>query len=237
MTGPVPLGASDFAWSARIVHAERIGVVDEPGFPGGLGTLTYAEVMARCDGMVAAFERAGVGIGERVAIVSPNAAKLLVALYAVTGSGRVLVPINFRLGAEEVGYIVEDSGASLLLVDPELDERLETVGAPRRVVMDGEADAELFSPADREVEWPVVPEEAPATINYTSGTTAAPKGVVLSQRSLWLNAVTGSWAFGLGPGDRYLHTLPIFHVNGWGLPMAAAAAGVPNVVLREVRGP
>jgi acyl-CoA synthetase (AMP-forming)/AMP-acid ligase II len=103
--------------------------------------------------------------------------------------------------------------------------------------MDGEADAELFSPADREVEWPVVPEEAPATINYTSGTTAAPKGVVLSQRSLWLNAVTGSWAFGLGPGDRYLHTLPIFHVNGWGLPMAAAAAGVPNVVLREVRGP
>jgi fatty-acyl-CoA synthase len=232
-----PLNASDFLHAARSVHAARVGVIDEPDFPGGLGTLTYGEVAARCDGMMAALDRLGIGRGERVAIVSPNAAKLLLALYAVTGAGRVLVPINFRLGAEEVRFIVEDSGASLLLVDPELDERLAGVGAPRRIVLDGEADAELFAPVPDEPEWPTIDEHAPATINYTSGTTAAPKGVVLTQRSLWLNAMTIGWAFGVGAGDRYLHTLPIFHVNGWGVPMAAAAFGVPNVIQREVRGP
>jgi acyl-CoA synthetase (AMP-forming)/AMP-acid ligase II len=233
----VPLNASDFAWQARAVHGDRVGVVDEPDFPGCLGTLTYAELLARCDGMIAAMERLGVGPGDRVAIVSPNAAKMLIALYAVTGSGRILVPINFRLGGPEVRYIVEDAEASLLLVDPELDERLAEVSAPHRIVLDGEADAELFTPLDGAPEWPALDEQVPATINYTSGTTAAPKGVVLSQRSLWLNATTGGWMFGLGAGDRYLHTLPIFHVNGWGLPMANAALGVPNVILREVRGP
>lgn len=232
----VPLNASDFAYTARTVHGDKVGAIDEPAFPGGLGTLTYGEIFARADGMVAALDRLGIGVGERVAIVSPNATKFLVALYAVTGSGRVLVPVNFRLGTEEVGFIVADSGASLLLVDPELDERLATVTAPRRVVMDGEADAELFAPADAEVEWAPLSEEAPATVNYTSGTTAAPKGVVLSQRSLWLNAVTVAWTLGLTPADNYLHTLPIFHVNGWGLPMANAAMGVANVIQREVRG-
>jgi acyl-CoA synthetase (AMP-forming)/AMP-acid ligase II len=233
----VPLNASDFAYRARTVHGDKVGAIDEPGVPGSLGTLNYAEVFARADGMIAALDRLGIGVGDRVAIISPNAAKFLIALYAVTGSGRVLVPINFRLGAEEVGYIVADSGASLLLVDPELDQRLATVTAPRRVVMDGDADAELFAPSDTEVGWTCLAEEAPATINYTSGTTAAPKGVVLSQRSLWLNAVTVAWTLGVTPADRYLHTLPIFHVNGWGLPMANAAMGVPNVIQREVRGP
>jgi acyl-CoA synthetase (AMP-forming)/AMP-acid ligase II len=192
--------------------------------------------MARCDGMVGALEEMGVAPGARVAVISPNAAKLLIALYAVTGSARVLVPINFRLGADEARYIVEDAGASLLLVDPLLDDRFATVTAPRRVVMDGREDADLFAPA-AEREWPLPGEDDPATINYTSGTTAAPKGVVLTHRSHWLNAAAVGWDFGLGAGDRYLHTLPIFHVNGWGLPLANAALGVPNVIQREVRGP
>jgi fatty-acyl-CoA synthase len=233
----VPLNASDFAHRARALHGARVGVIDEPGFPGGLGTLTYADLFARADGMIAALDRLGVGRGERVAVISPNAARLLIALYAVTGSGRVLVPINFRLGAAEARFIVEDSEASLLLVDPELDERFASVAAPHRFAMDGEADAELFAPTDAGPEWPALDEEAPATINYTSGTTAAPKGVVLSQRSLWLNATTVGWALGLDAADRYLHTLPIFHVNGWGLPMASAALGVPQTIVREVRGP
>jgi fatty-acyl-CoA synthase len=219
------------------VHFSRLGAVDEPGFPGALGRLTYGEIMRRCDGMIDALDRMGVDRGERVAIISPNAVKLLIALYAVTGSGRVLVPVNFRLTAEEAQYIVDDSGASVLLVDPELDERLARVTATHRIRMDGEQDAELFSPADAEREWPVVEEDAPATINYTSGTTATPKGVVLTHRSHWLNAVAVCWAFGLGEGDRYLHTLPVFHVNGWGLPLGNAALGVPNVIQREVRGP
>jgi acyl-CoA synthetase (AMP-forming)/AMP-acid ligase II len=218
------------------VQAERLGAVDEDGIPGALGRLTYGEIMRRCDGMVEALDRLGVGAGERVAIVSPNAAKVLIALYAVLGSGRILVPINFRLAPEEAQYIVDDSGAALLLVDPELDERFAALRAPRRVVLDGEADAELFAPSDAGREWPAVDEDDPATINYTSGTTAAPKGVVLTHRSHWLNATVVGWGFGLSEADRYLHTLPMFHVNGWGLPLACAALGVVNVVQREVRG-
>jgi acyl-CoA synthetase (AMP-forming)/AMP-acid ligase II len=230
----VPLTTADFTYRARTVHGGRLGVVDEPG---GLGRLTYAELLLRADGMVEALDRGGIGPGERVAIISPNAAKLLIALYAVTGSGRVLVPINFRLGADEAQYIVEDSGAALLLVDAELAERFAAVRAPSRIVLDGDQDAELFAPADAPREWPAVAEDAPATLNYTSGTTAAPKGVVLTHRSHWLNAATVGWGFGLTEADVYLHTLPIFHVNGWGLPLAAAALGVAQVIQREVRGP
>jgi fatty-acyl-CoA synthase len=233
----VPLTTADFCYKARTIHAARLGAVDEPDVPGGLGRLTYGELVRRCDGMIAALEDMSVGSGERVAIISPNAVKMLIALYAVTASGRVLVPINFRLGVDEAQYIVDDSEASLLLVDPELAERFDAVRAPDRIVMDGEADAELFAVAATEREWPVVEEEAPATINYTSGTTAAPKGVVLTHRSHWLNAVAVGWGFGLGDGDRYLHTLPIFHVNGWGLPLGCAAWGVPQVIQRDVHGP
>jgi acyl-CoA synthetase (AMP-forming)/AMP-acid ligase II len=232
----VSLTIGDFVYRARTVHGTRLGVIDEPNLPGSLGRLTYEEVFRRCDGLISALERMGVGVGERVAVVSPNAAKLLIALYAVTASGRVLVPINFRLSSDEVQWIIDDCDAALVLVDPELDDRLAHVHAPRRIVIDGDADAELFAPGE-ERDWPVIDEGAPATINYTSGTTAAPKGVVLTHRSHWLNAVAGGWGFGLGEADTYLHSLPIFHVNGWGLPLACAALGVAQVIQRNVRGP
>jgi fatty-acyl-CoA synthase len=231
------LTTADFCWRARTVHPQKLGIVDEPGFPGSFGRLSYGEVMLRCDGMIKALERLGVAQGERVAIVSPNAARMLIALFAVTGSGRILVPINFRLLADEVQYIVDDAQAAILLVDPELDEPLRSVKSVRRIVMDGNQDAELFAPADGASDWPETTEDTAATLNYTSGTTSLPKGVILSQRSHWLNAVATGWGFGLHPADRYLHTLPIFHVNGWGLPFAAAALGVPSVIQREVRGP
>ncbi len=233
----IPLNIADFCYRARVVHADRLGGVDEPDAVGNLGRLTYGELMRRCDGMIEALGRERVAPGERVAIVSPNALKLLIALYAVTGSGRVLVPINFRLSPEVVQHIVNDSESSLLLVDPELQEQFAGVRAPRRIVLDGEQDAELFAPSDSGLEWPTLDELAPATLNYTSGTTAAPKGVILTQRSHWLNAVAVGWGFGLSETDCYLHTLPIFHVNGWGMPLANAALGVANVIQREIHGP
>ncbi|MBV9593119.1 MAG: AMP-binding protein [Actinobacteria bacterium] len=232
----VPLTTADFCDRARMVNADRLGAVDEPGVPGSLGRLSYRGLLSRCDGMVRALDAMGVGIGERVAIISPNAVKMLITLYAVTGSGRVLVPINFRLSAREAQFIVDDAEASLLLVDPLLDEQFGTVRAAKRIVLDGIADEELFTPTSAGLEWPAIGENEPATINYTSGTTSVPKGVVLTHRSHWLNAVTVGWGFGLGESDRYLHTLPLFHVNGWGLPLAAAALGVPNIIQRDVRG-
>ncbi len=132
-------------------------MVDEPGVVGALGSLTYADLLLRADGMIEALDRLRVGAGERVAVISPNAAKLLVALYAVTGSGRVLVPINHRLGSEEVQYIVDDAGAALLLVDAELHARFAAVRAPRRIVLDGEQDGELFAPAAAPRSGPLSP--------------------------------------------------------------------------------
>jgi fatty-acyl-CoA synthase len=104
----VSLSIGDFIYRARTVHGARLGVIDEPNLPGSLGRLTYGDVFRRCDGLISALDRMGVGVGERVAVVSPNAAKLLIALYAVTASGRVLVPINFRLTSDEVQWIIDD---------------------------------------------------------------------------------------------------------------------------------
>jgi fatty-acyl-CoA synthase len=232
----VALTVSDFIDRAALVFPDRIAVVDEPGVPGSLGTFTYAEVAARARGMAAALDRMGVKQGERVGIVSPNAAKFLTSFFGVSGFGRVIVPINFRLNAEEVGYIVEHSGASVLLVDPEYEAPLAGVTAKHRIVLDGTQDAELFAPTDDQPQPWQADEDATASINYTSGTTARPKGVQLTHRNLWLNATVFGWHTTVTERDAYLHTLPMFHCNGWGMPYALTAMGCKQVVLRKVDG-
>ena len=231
----VPLVIGDYLDRAEL-YGDRIAAVDEPGTPGTLGRVSFAGLVRRARGMAIALERMGVGQGERVAIVSPNAARFLIAFFGVSAFGRVLVPINFRLTADEVGYIVEHSGASALLVDPELDGALAGVQAPLRIMLDGVQDAELFAEADGEPAPWEADEDATASINYTSGTTARPKGVELSHRTLWLNAAIFGWHMGVGDRDVLLHTLPMFHCNGWGMPYAALAMGVRQVVLRRVDG-
>ncbi len=144
----VPLTIGDFLERAALVHgADRVAVVDEPGVAGSLGTITYAEMHDRARGMALALDAMGIGHGERVAIVSPNSARFLISYFGVSGFGRVLVPVNFRLNADEVAYIVEHSGASVLLVDPEVEPALAGVSAKVRMVLDGRDDAELFAPA------------------------------------------------------------------------------------------
>ena len=121
----VPLTVNDFIRRAELLYPDRIGIVDEPDQPAeSWGSLTYREVAERARAMAAGLDELGIGQGERVAMVSHNSARLITALFGVSGSGRILVPINFRLVADEVSYIVEHSGARLLLVDPELDEAL-----------------------------------------------------------------------------------------------------------------
>jgi len=137
--------------------------------------------------------------------------------------------------AEEVQYIVEHSGARMLLVDPELETALAHVTCERKLVIGTATDAATMKPGVAPKPW-TPDENATATINYTSGTTARPKGVQLTHRNLWLNAAVFGWHLGVSDRDVYLHTLPQFHCNGWGMPYAVSAMGGKHIILRKVDG-
>ncbi len=232
----VALTVNDFLRRAELVYPNRVAVVDEPDQPAeSWGTLTYGEMADRARALAAGLDELGIGVGERVAMVSQNSARLLTALFGVSGSGRILVPVNFRLVAEEVRYIVEHSGARLLLIDPELAEALDGVQCERKMIIGAESDAALMRFGVDPRPWEP-DEDATATINYTSGTTARPKGVQLTHRNIWLNAAVFGWHMGVGDRDVYLHTLPQFHCNGWGMLYAVTGMGAEHVVLRKVDG-
>ena len=237
----VPLTVRDHIDRAEIVYGGRVGVVDEPDQPAPPllaadgGPLTYAALADRSRALAAGLESLGVPQGGRVAMVSQNAARLLTLLYGAPASGRIAVPVNFRLSPAEVSYIVEHSGADVLLVDPELEDALDAVTAPEKFTIGTETD-ELLYRHDLEASPWEPDEDATATINYTSGTTARPKGVEMTHRNLWVNAATFGWQAGVGDRDVYLHTLPMFHCNGWGMPFATAGMGVRQIVLRKVDG-
>ena len=231
-----PFNILDFLDRAETVFGDRIGIVDEPNQPSSSwGALTWHEVAVRVRAMAAGLDALGVGVGERVAIVSHNSARMMTALLAVSGYGRIVVPINFRLNADEVRYIVEHSGASMLLVDPELDDALAQVHAPIRLVLGEETDRLLLR-YDREPQAWHGGEGATASINYTSGTTARPKGVELTHRNLYVNALTLGWHTGVDDRDVYLWSVPMFHCNGWGMVYAITGMGGRHVILRKVDG-
>jgi fatty-acyl-CoA synthase len=143
----VGLTVADFLNRGALVHGSRVAAVDEPDVPGSLGSLTYTELEARARGMALALDHLEVAHGERVAIVSPNSARFLTSYFGVSGFGRVLVPINFRLTAAEIGYIVEHSGASVLLYDPELTDVVADIDVPHRFALDGVDDVDVFAAA------------------------------------------------------------------------------------------
>src|ERR671917_61619 len=202
----VPLTTRDFLDRAELVYGDRVGIVDEPNQPApSLGELTYREVARRGRALQAGLDALGVGEGERIAVVSHNAGRLLECLLALPSSGRVVVPVNFRLQPDEVSYIVGHSGARVLFVDPELEASLKRVEAEHRFST-GEEYEQLLRFDTEPVPWSEPDEDATATINYTSGTTARPKGVQMTHR------------------------------NGWGLPYSTAGVGARQVVLRKVDG-
>ncbi len=231
----VPLTILDHLRRAATVYADRVAVTDEPDQPAPpLPPLTYGRLATLATAQAARLDALGISQGSRVAIVSQNAARMLTGFYGVSGYGRVYVPINFRLQPDEVQYIVEHSGASVLFIDPELEDTLSGVTCKHRFVL-GADDADLYLHDVEPQPWE--PDEAAtATVNYTSGTTARPKGVELTHRNLWLNAATFGWQASVNDRDTYLHTLPMFHCNGWGMPFATTAMGVHQVVLRKVDG-
>ena len=230
-----PLTVRDFLDRAETVYPDRVGIVDEPDQPApSLGDLTYRQVAANARAQAAQLDRLGVPVGGRVAVISQNSARLCTSFFGVSGWGRVLVPVNFRLSRPEIEYIVGHSGADVVYADPVLKDTLAALDVRHKFLI-GEDD-DLYLPGTEPRAWAEPDEGATATINYTSGTTARPKGVQLTHRSLWLNATVFGLHAGISDRDVYLHTLPMFHANGWGMPFGITGVGGTHVVLRQVDG-
>ncbi|TDB87037.1 long-chain-fatty-acid--CoA ligase [Actinomadura sp. KC216] len=209
---------------------------------------TYAEFAAETTRLANALRASGIGPGDRVAYLAPNVPELLVAHFAVPLAGAVLVAINTRLAPDEIRYILAHSGAKALVVDAGLHPSVaplagglpETVtvpaaGAEPDPAVGGITYAELLArgsddPLPRDVD----DENAAISINYTSGTTGRPKGVVYTHRGAYLNALGEIVHSRHTPASVYLWTLPMFHCNGWCTPWALAAIGGTQVCLRAV---
>lgn len=230
---------------------------DKPAVVQNERTLSWGEVYNRCQRIASALSLRGVGTGDTVAILSANTAEMFEAHFAVPMAGAVLNAINMRLDAKTVAFILEHGEAKLLLVDKEFGPLAEAaiadMSAPPAIVhiddpscelghlvgsdsyedllAEGEAkdisaDSGEFLPND---EWDAV------ALNYTSGTTGNPKGVVYHHRGAYLNAVSNALSWNMGDHPVYLWTLPMFHCNGWCFPWTLAANAGVSVCLRQVR--
>ncbi len=230
-----PLTVRDFLDRAEQVYPDRIAVVDEPQQPApSQGELTYRAMAVNARAQAAKLDQLGVPSGGRVAFISQNSSRLLTSFFGVSGYGRVLVPINFRLAAAEIRYIVEHSGSQVVYCDPEQAKVFDGLDTEHKFVLGDDDD--LYLPDTEPRAWDAPDEGATGTINYTSGTTARPKGVQLTHRNLWLNATVFGLHTSITDRDVYLHTLPMFHANGWGMPYAFTGVGAQHVVLRKVDG-
>lgn len=231
-----PLTIKTFVDRAEFNYPDRIAIIDEPDQPAKpWSNITFGEIAEKGRQFAARLDQLGIGFGERIACVSHNAARLQHQLLTVPAHGRIAVPINFRLNKEEIRYIVKHCGARMLLIDPELEEDLADVECEFKYTLGEQTDEFLYLKDVEPVAWE--PDEtATATINYTSGTTARPKGVQQTHRSLWINAATFGWDAGANTRDVYLHTLPMFHCNGWGMPFALTSVGATQVVIRKIDG-
>jgi len=230
-----PLTVRDFLDRAEHLYPDRVAIVDEPDQPApSLGRLTYREVGDLARAQAARLDAMGVPVGGRVAVISQNSARLFTSFYGVSAWGRILVPINFRLARPEIEYIVGHSGAQVVYADPSCKHMLDGLDVEHKFVL-GEDDA-MFLHGVEPRPWDDPDEAATATINYTSGTTARPKGVQLTHRNLWLNATVFGMHTTITDRDVYLHTLPMFHCNGWGMPYALTGIGAQHVVIRQIDG-
>jgi fatty-acyl-CoA synthase len=235
---------SFLAWAARVYP-------DKPAVIHGDGVFTYAEFAARARRLGSALTRRGVGRGDTVAIMAPNVPAMLEAHYGVPMTGAVLNPLNYRLDAGTIAFILEHGEAKVLITDREfsatIGEALARLGRPILVIdiddplhqggrLVGETDYEAFL-ATGDPAWPGV---APADewqaicLLYTSGTTGDPKGVVYHHRGAYLNALGNALTFGLSARTVYLWTLPMFHCSGWTYTWAVTAVGGTHVCLRRV---
>jgi fatty-acyl-CoA synthase len=239
-----PLSPVDFARRTRRLHGQREAVVD-----GDL-RLTYEQFFDRCDRWSAALQALGVGQGDRVATIAPNTHAQLESFYAVPQLGAVLVPINYRLTPQDFVYIVNHSGATVVCAHSDYLDAIDGVrdqmpdvrhfvafeggafeGRPRAGWLDYEP---AIADASPRYEKPEISERDLLTINYTSGTTARPKGVMITHRNAAMNTIGTLLHLPIGVGERYLWTLPMFHANGWTYTWTVTAAAGTHICLRKV---
>jgi len=233
-----PLTPLDFLRRARKLHGHREAVVD------GDRRFTYEEFGRRCDRWSAALAQLGIRRGDRVATLAPNMHQHLEQYYAVPQLGAVIVPMNYRLVAGDFVYLANHSGTKVLCVHPDyLDvvdgvrEQMATV--EHFVALEGSKPGwleyeKLLAASDGRFERPAIGEGDLISINYTSGTTSRPKGVMITHRNAWVNCVGTMAHVPMSPADRFLWTLPMFHANGWTYTWIGTAAGATHVCLRQV---
>jgi len=242
-TGPVPgqvfrteLNPVDFLHRTAYLYPDKVAVVD------GVRRYTYSELAERSWRLANALRAAGLRKGDRVATLLFNSSAMLEAHFGVPAAGGILVAINHRLASAEIGYILQHSGASYLLLDTGLEELaapldLAGITVIRSANADGPGDPyeELLAGASpaRPASW-LEHEEETISINYTSGTTGRPKGVQYTYRGAYLNALGEVIHAGLGTDSVYLWTLPMFHCNGWCFPWAVTAVAARHVTMRAV---
>jgi fatty-acyl-CoA synthase len=235
-----PMTTLDFLDRGVNVYGDAVGVVAHDGTE-----YTYAEFGERVDRAAAALSELGVGEGDRVALLSPNTHWFLETLFATNVLGAVSVPLNYRLIPEDYEYILDDCEARVVVADYEYAEKVQATReeVPATTFVANPADhvdgdwhdyESLLADADPdEVERADVSEDDPATINYTSGTTGEPKGVVRTHRTEHWHALVAAHHTEITDDDAYLWTLPMFHVNGWGYPYIITGVGGTHVCQRQ----
>ena len=218
----LPLTPLDLLARARRLFPDRVGVVD------GDAHWTYEEYAARCHRQAHALRALGVRPGDRVAWLCGNTHELLEAYYGVLLAGAVLLPLNIRLAAAELRFCLDDSGARVLFRHP---DQVELDHGIRTITVGNELESLIAAEPSTPFEPEPFDESAPAELFYTSGTTGDPKGVVLTHRNLYLHAIHSALTNGLTGDDVILHTISLFHVNGWGTPHYVTGLGGVHVLL------
>jgi fatty-acyl-CoA synthase len=231
----------DFARRAKSLYGSREAVVD------GDERWTYAQFFDRCDRWSCALQRLGVAPGDRVAYIAPNTHAHLEGYYGVPQVGAVVVPLNYRLLPADWAYMVNHSGTRVLCVHADFLDLVDTVRhemptVEHFVALEGSGKGwldyeQLIAQATPEFVRPQIAEQDLLTINYTSGTTSKPKGVMITHRNAWVNAIGTLVHHPMTCADRYLWTLPMFHANGWTFVWIVTAAGGTHVCARKVDAP
>ncbi|HLW54654.1 MAG TPA: long-chain-fatty-acid--CoA ligase [Candidatus Angelobacter sp.] len=228
----------EFARRARRLYPNREAVID------GDSRYTYEQFFERCDRWSAALQKLGVAPGDRVAYIAPNVHGQLESFYSVLQIGATLVPVNFRLTPDDFAYLIQHSGSRVVCAHSDYLAAVDSIRGQlpeveHYVALDGARDGwldyeSILAASPATFTRPIIHETDMATINYTSGTTSRPKGVMITHRNAYINVVGTLVHFHMTPADRYLWTLPMFHANGWTFVWTVTAAGGTHVCLPRV---